>query len=108
MGYKINVKPEKLSAKIYNPEMMLYAHTRLYAYCNDYVPYRTGRLAKDVRISEKGVLYLAPYAANCYYGNWNFRKDHHQLATNYWNEYMWHDRQDEYLEEIRQYIVQRL
>lgn len=48
--------------------LMLYAHTRLAAYCQPYVPMQTGTLANTVEITPTHIEYTAPYAHYQYMG----------------------------------------
>lgn len=58
--------------------------------CDPYVPMRTGNLVRSgqrgTRIGSGQVVYNAPYAASCYYGNRNFSKEKHPKATRQWFE----------------------
>lgn len=47
---------------------MLYAHTRLAAYCEPYVPMREGILNSSTRITAECVTYATPYAHYMYMG----------------------------------------
>lgn len=58
--------------------------------CDPYVPMRTGNLVRSgqrgTRLGSGQVVYNAPYAAKCYYGNFKFSKDKHPQATRQWFE----------------------
>lgn len=55
-----------------------------------YVPMRTGNLRNSgIRGTDVGsgcVIYNAPYASRCYYGNYNFSKLKHPQACRQWFE----------------------
>lgn len=55
-----------------------------------YVPFRTGNLRnsgiRGTNIGSGMVIYNAPYAARCYYGNFNFSKIKHPEACRQWFE----------------------
>lgn len=50
-----------------------------------WTPFWTGNLHSDVTITDEGVTYNAPYAADKYYGE-VFCKDYHPLATSHWDK----------------------
>lgn len=50
-----------------------------------WTPFWTGQLHSDVTITDKGVTYNVPYAAEKYYGT-VFCKDYHPLATSHWDK----------------------
>lgn len=89
MGLKVTVKvnARAIADSLITPDLKRYANTRLYAYCDEFVPYKTGHLSQDVRISDEGVHYITPYAVYPYTGtHMHFRTDHHPLATAYWDK----------------------
>lgn len=108
MSYSLRIDTGRIKAKIVTPDAKIYANTRMYVRNDKYVPFRSGRLSKDVRVTEDYIHYLAPYAARCYYGNFNFRKDYHPNATNRWAEFMYANEKEEYLRELQRYIEVRL
>ena len=50
-----------------------------------WTPFLTGHLHSDVTITEDGVTYNVPYAAEKYYGT-VFCKEFHPLATSHWDK----------------------
>lgn len=58
--------------------------------CDPYVPMRTGNLVRSgqrgTKLGSGMVIYNAPYAARCYYGNMHFNKTKHPQATRQWFE----------------------
>ena len=58
--------------------------------CTPYVPMNTGNLMRSginaTVIGSGEVVWNAPYASRCYYGNMNFRKTKHPLACRQWFE----------------------
>ena len=57
---------------------------------DQYVPFRTGKLAQSgiigTVIGSGKVIYNAPYARRLYYGNHNFNKSKHPQASSQWFE----------------------
>ena len=57
---------------------------------DQYVPFRTGKLAQSgiigTVIGSGKVIYNAPYARRLYYGNYNFYKEEHKRASSQWFE----------------------
>ena len=59
--------------------------------CEQYVPYRTGRLMRSAHVEKKtsahsNIVYSVPYAHDCYYSEFPFNKKRHPLATSHWFE----------------------
>ena len=58
--------------------------------CDPYVPFRTGNLVRSgqrgTKIGSGVVVYNAPYARRCYYGNMTFNRMKHPKATREWFE----------------------
>ena len=69
-----------------NSNMLTYSEKTFAELVDPYVPYRTGRLSKDVSIHNGSITYNAPYASKVYQNNMNFRKDKHPLATSHWDK----------------------
>lgn len=68
---KINIADAvKDLANAFDPDdkLMIYAHTRLAAYCQPYVPMQTGVLANTLSITPNYLEYTAPYAHYQYMG----------------------------------------
>ena len=93
--------------RIFDDATMTYVHTRLHAYCSDYVPMDSGMLDQTVDITPEYVHYKSPYAhfqwegllfldeRGSSYALPNHSKhgtstplhhstDHHPLATSHW------------------------
>lgn len=73
MAMRVTIDTSGLQAMIaekLNPDdkLRLYAHQRLAAYCELYVPMETGMLAQTVNITKDGVEYAVPYAHYLYEG----------------------------------------
>lgn len=104
---KWNRSPQQIAGRIFDDAAMTYAHTRLHAYCSDYVPMDSGALDQTVEITPKYVHYKSPYAhfqwegvvfvdeRGSTYALPNHSKrptntplhhstDHHALATSHW------------------------
>lgn len=73
MSIRVNVDLSDLEARVLaviNPDeqLRLYAHQRLAAYCEPYVPMETGTLAQSVDITADHIEYRMPYAHYLYEG----------------------------------------
>lgn len=102
-----NRTPQQILDRILDDAAMTYAHTRLHAYCSDYVPMDSGALDQTVDITPKYVHYKSSYAhfqwegvvfvdeRGSTYALPNHSKhptntplhhstDHHALATSHW------------------------
>ena len=63
MSIKVEIySPGQTVKRIFNKDVMKYAHTRLHAYCSPYVPMDSGTLDQKVNITEEYVHYKPPYA----------------------------------------------
>lgn len=104
---KWNRTPQQIAERIFDKATMTYVHTRLHAYCSDYVPMDSGMLDQTVDIKPEYVHYKSPYAhfqwegllfldeRGSSYALPNHSKhatttplhhsiDHHPLATSHW------------------------
>lgn len=104
---KWNRTPQQIANRIFDDAAMTYVHTRLHAYCSDYVPMDSGMLDQTVEITPEYVHYKSPYAhfqweglvfvdeRGSTYALPNHSKhptntplhhstDHHPLATSHW------------------------
>lgn len=59
---KWNRTPQQIAGRIFDDATMTYVHTRLHAYCSDYVPMDSGALDQTVDITPEYVHYKSPYA----------------------------------------------
>lgn len=79
----LNAIKEKVNPRVDNATNKLLVEIR-----NDtdqYVPYRSGMLSKEVTITSNSLSYTAPYANHIYRReNANFNKGVHNLARAYW------------------------
>lgn len=57
-----NRSPRQILDRILDDAAMTYAHTRLHAYCSDYVPMDSGALDQTVDITPEYVHYMSDYA----------------------------------------------
>lgn len=104
---KWNRTPQQIAGRIFDDETMTYVHTRLHAYCSDYVPMDSGALDQTVDITPEYVHYKSPYAHFQWEGlvfvdergstyalpnhskhptntPLHYSTDHHPLATSHW------------------------
>lgn len=71
-----------------------------------YVPYREGYLSQYYIVDNK-IVYDQEYAQYQYYGvskygkKFNYTKDKHQLANNYWDKRMWSAEKDAVARELQ-------
>ncbi len=78
---------QKVSERVINDRVKLFAHSELYRLSSKYVPWRVGMLTQNVEITPKHIRYIQPYASRMYYGiGFKFRKDKHPLATAMWDK----------------------
>lgn len=57
-----NRPPEQILGRIFDDATMTFVHTRLHAYCSDYVPMDSGALDQTVDVTPEYVHYKSPYA----------------------------------------------
>lgn len=111
MGVSIKVDIPNISGvsrRLFTPEVMKYANTRLHAYCSPYVPMDTGYLDQTVDISAECVHYKAPYAHRVWEGNgMHFSTDKHPLATSHWEQAAMAAKGDQLADDITAYIGSR-
>ena len=105
---KWNRTPQQIAGRIFDDETMTYVHTRLKAYCSEYVPATTAEALADSAVpTSEYLLYPGPYAHYQWAGklfldergsSWakkghskhptntplHHSTDHHPLATSHW------------------------
>ena len=82
---KWNRSPQQIADRIFDDAAMTYTHTRLHAYCSDYVPMDSGALDQTVDITPECVHYKQPYARRQWEGKGiKYSTDKHPLATSHW------------------------
>lgn len=59
---KWNRTPQQMAERIFDDATMTFVHTRLHAYCSDYVPMDSGILDSTVDITSEYVHYKSPYS----------------------------------------------
>lgn len=75
-----------------------------YKLYEDYVPWREGVLYDTVRLSPWEIDHIAPYAAEVYEHNRNYRRDKHPRATAHWSEAAEPAELDKLTQSIQNYI----
>lgn len=106
---KIERALRKRIEEVNNPTTMLALHNTLAKKCDPYVPFLEGPLSQTIVVSPKGVTYIQPYARYQYYGvNFNHTTEFHPLASAKWDEAMLRDKGDEFREEVRLIILERI
>lgn len=104
---KWNRTPQQIADRIFDDATMTHVHTRLHAYCSDYVPMDSGMLDQTVDITPEYVHYKSPYShfqwegkvfvddrgstyARCNHSKHatsqalQYSTDKHPLATSHW------------------------
>jgi len=76
--------------------------------CNNYVPFKTGRL-KDmmIQLQTSKIIYNAPYAAKQYYTNKGAGKQGNSiggLRGKFWDKRMWNDKGDSIVKTIADFV----
>ena len=69
-----------------------------------YVPYVTGRLATNIVVDENGINYQQPYADKVYSGSLNHNREHHPLATSYWDDVAYASNKEEIDNEVKEIL----
>lgn len=97
-----------LEKKIITQDVKIFASSEARRLMDPFVPFRTGQLAKNVKVTEDTIHYLEPYARKMYYGeNLHFTKDYHPLATAKWNEVAMTSQKDKLANAIKRYITNK-
>lgn len=108
MSIQFTSNPQQAFKRLFNDDVLYYANSRLQAYCDPYVPFRTGMLSQDVTITKDDVTYNRKYAKRNYNGkDFNFSKDQHPLATAEWNKAMAAAKGQQLADDISDYIKKR-
>lgn len=113
LDFDITLSADDL-ARVVDDEVREYAAEQLYRDSSKYLPYKTGALQDNVKIDAEGIHYLQWYAPYTYVGinpatgsPYNFRKTHHPLATDYWDEAFVLNEYDDFLKKIERFIRDR-
>lgn len=127
---KWNRTPRQLADRIFDEKTMLYAHTRLHAYCSDYVPMDSGMLDQTVDITPECVHYKSSYAHFQWEGilfvddrgsayaqrnhskhaagtPLNYSTDKHPLATSHWERAAMAAHGDDLCGDIEDYLKRK-
>lgn len=77
----------KTQLALHDAALWTFAHTEWHKLISPYTPRQTGTLMETVRIDNKGITYLSPYAHRMYEGeSFNFRTDQNPLACAHWDQ----------------------
>lgn len=96
---------EMIESIVNDDELLTEVNQILYEMCDEYVPYRTGKLANNVSITSGGVTYKQPYAESQYEGtNIDHSAQYHPLATAFWDEAMLRDHGDEFIAKVEEAV----
>lgn len=131
MSIKVEIySPGQTVKRIFNKDVMKYAHTRLHAYCSPYVPMDSGTLDQKVNITEEYVHYKSPYAHFQWAGKvfvddrgstyakrstskhptsrkLKYSTDKHPLATSHWEQAMAVAKGEQLAADIEDYIKRK-
>lgn len=131
MAVKVTIfDPEKTRKRIFDDATMKYAHTRLQALCDPYVPMDSGTLSQTVEITPEYVHYKSPYAHYQWEGKlyvaengspWagrdeakkptdrdlDYSTDKHPLATSHWEQAMAVAKGQQLADEISEYLKRK-
>ena len=89
-----------------NGRVLRYAVALIAETMDKYVPYREGNLAQ-YNIEDNKIVYDQEYAKYQYYGvsksgkKFNYTKDKHPLANNYWDKRMWSAEKGKVIKQIQ-------
>lgn len=105
INIKVNIDVDKIVDKKISKTFKLYANTRLWAFCDSYVPFRNGILSSNVSITPECITYKVPYAAKMYTGDgFNFLHEHHREATSRWDKAMMIAKGDRFKKDLQNAI----
>lgn len=131
MSVKVEIySPGQTVKRIFNKDVMKYAHTRLHAYCSPYVPMDSGTLDQKVNITEEYVHYKSPDAHFQWAGKvfvddrgstyakrstskhptsrkLKYSTDKHPLATSHWEQAMAVAKGEQLAADIEDYIKRK-
>lgn len=131
MSIKVEIySPGQTVKRIFNKDVMKYAHTRLHAYCSPYVPMDSGTLDQKVNITEEYVHYKSPSAHFQWAGKvfvddrgstyakrstskhptsrkLKYSTDKHPLATSHWEQAMAVAKGEQLASDIEDYIKRK-
>lgn len=82
----ININIPKRMNQVRSDKFGTYAATSWHRLYSQYVPYKTGNLQDEIRITPWQIEHIMPYAAPVYYGDFNFNKDPHPKASRMWDK----------------------
>ena len=125
-----NRTPAQIAKRIFDEQTMTYVHTRLHAYCSEYVPMDSGMLDQTVDITPKYVHYKSPYAHFQWEGlvfvdergstyalpshskhpterKLQYSPDHHPLATSHWEQAAMAAHKDDLCKDIEAYLKRK-
>ncbi len=71
--------------KIQDDTFWLFAASTWHTLYSPYVPYNTGQLMEQVKISPKQIKHTVPYAARQYTGNFDHNTERHPKASRKWD-----------------------
>ena len=108
MDVNVKLYTKEAFQRLFTRDTLFYANSRLQAYCDPYVPFRTGNLSQDVTVTADGVTYNRSYAKYPYNGDgMDFNIDIHPLATSKWDRAMAAAKGQQLADDIKDYIERK-
>lgn len=90
-----------------NGEAQKFFTNKVERVCNNYVPWKTGRLKdKDVIVEIDKIIYKAPYAGKQYYSNKGMGKEglgHGGMRGKFWDKRAWADNGNKIVKEVAKF-----
>ena len=116
--FRFIISKERLDKIVNNDRVKQFAAETFYRYMYEYIPIYTGKLADNVEISPRGILFKQPYAVRNYFEHRNWHRTHHPehpknapfepklhpKATEHWGEVAMVNHKDDIVREIENYI----
>jgi hypothetical protein len=111
VDFSVSIDEEALAHRLdqlLDEKTMLEIQTVLAEMCNEYIPYVTGNLLNSQYITPEYVGYRADYAKEVYNRvDRPFNEEHHPKATHHWEQAMFEEHKDEFMERVRQILIRR-
>lgn len=130
MDVNIQLHTKEAFQRLFTKDVLNYANSRLQAYCDPFVPFRDGDLARSATADETGVTYNVSYARYMYYGekylakngsswakkgekkypsgqNLEYDQSKHNVATSYWDKAMARSKGQQLADDIQEYIERK-
>ncbi len=89
----------------------IFFYNMFYKDMKPYVPADTEAMYVTADISADGILFVMPYSSAPYFGKtkdgkqMHFKKDHHELATDHWDQAAWAAKKDILIAQLQEHII---